>query len=142
MKLLIKQACITDPLSSHHGTIQDILIENGIIREIAPTVSEKADQTIDHQGLQVSPGWVDIFSNFADPGYEFKETLETGAAAAAAGGYTDVMVIPDTKPVVDNKAQVAYIRQKSKSLPVNVHPIGAVSKNLEGKELAEMYDMH
>ena len=84
MKLLIKQACITDPLSSHHGTIQDILIENGTIREIAPFISEKADQVIDHQGLQVSPGWVDIFSNFADPGYEFKETLETGAAAAAA----------------------------------------------------------
>ena len=83
MKLLIKQACITDPLSSHHGTIQDILIENGTIREIAPSVSEKTDQVIDHPGLQVSPGWVDIFSNFADPGYEFKETLETGAAAAA-----------------------------------------------------------
>src|SRR5450432_3413686 len=106
MKLLIKQACITDPLSFHHGTIQDILIENGIIREISSNISEKTDQTLDQKGLQVSPGWVDIFSNFADPGYEFKETLKTGAAAAAAGGFTDVFLIPDTQPVIDNKSQV------------------------------------
>ncbi|HET7001619.1 MAG TPA: dihydroorotase [Puia sp.] len=141
MKLLIKQACITDPHSSHHGTIQDILIENGTILEIAPSVSEKADQVIDHQGLQVSPGWVDIFSNFADPGYEFKETLETGAAAAAAGGFTDVFLIPDTKPVTDGKSQVEVIRHRNNSLPVTIHAIGAITKNLEGRHLAEMYDM-
>jgi dihydroorotase len=141
MKLLIKQACITDPLSSHHGTIQDILIENGIIREIAPSVSEKTDRIIDRQGLQVSPGWVDIFSNFADPGYEFKETLETGAAAAAAGGFTDVFLIPDTKPVTDGKSQVEVIRHRNNSLPVTIHAIGAITKNLEGRHLAEMYDM-
>jgi dihydroorotase len=141
MKLLIKQACITDPLSSHHGTIQDILIENGIIREIAPSISEQADQVIDQKDLQVSPGWVDIFSNFADPGYEFKETLETGAFAAAAGGFTDVFLIPDTQPVTDNKSQVEFLRQRSSSLPVSIWPIGAITKNLEGRHLAEMYDM-
>ncbi|HEV3223454.1 MAG TPA: dihydroorotase, partial [Puia sp.] len=92
MKLLIKQACITDPLSSHNGTIQDILIEKGTIREISPSISEKTDQIVDQKGLRISPGWVDIFSNFADPGYEFKETLETGSAAAAAGGFTDVFL--------------------------------------------------
>ena len=141
MKLLIKQACITDPLSSHHGTIQDILIENGTIREIAPSISERAEQVVDHQGLQVSPGWVDIFSNFADPGYEFKETLETGAAAAAAGGFTDVFLIPDTKPVTDGKSQVEVIRHRNSVLPVTIHAIGAITKNLEGRHLAEMYDM-
>ena len=141
MKLLIKQACITDPLSSHHGTIQDILIEDGTIREIAPSISEKADQVIDHPGLQISPGWVDIFSNFADPGYEFKETLETGSAAAAAGGFTDVFLIPDTKPVTDGKSQVEVIRHRNSVLPVTIHAIGAITKNLEGRHLAEMYDM-
>jgi dihydroorotase len=141
MKLLIKQACITDPHSSHHGTIQDILIENGIIREIAPSVDEKADRVIDHLGLQASPGWVDIFSNFADPGYEFKETLETGAASAAAGGFTDVFLIPDTKPVTDGKSQVEVIRHRNNVLPVTIHAIGAITKNLEGRHLAEMYDM-
>jgi dihydroorotase len=141
MKLLIKQACITDPLSSHHGTVQDILIENGIISDISPVISGKADQTIDHNKLMVSPGWVDIFSNFADPGYEFKETLETGAAAAAAGGFTDVFLIPDTQPVTDNKSQAERVRHRNGSLPVTLHPLGAITKNLDGKHLAEMYDM-
>src|ERR1700712_5646087 len=108
MKLLIKQACITDPGSSLHGTIQDILIDDGVIVEIAPTIPQHADEIFDQPGLQVSPGWVDIFSNFADPGFEFKETLETGAAAAACGGYTDVFLIPDTQPVTDNKSQVEF----------------------------------
>ena len=141
MKLLIKQACIIDPLSSRHGTIQDILIEKGIIREIASAISEKTDQVIEQKGLQISPGWVDIFSNFADPGYEFKETLETGSAAAAAGGFTDVFLIPDTQPVIDNKSQVEFIRQRNGGLPVTIHAIGAITKNLDGRHLAEMYDM-
>jgi dihydroorotase len=141
MVLLIQQAYINDPSSPFHETRQDILIESGIIKDIQPRIEAKADQVIAGQGLNLSPGWVDIFAQFADPGYEYKETLETGAAAAAAGGYTDVLVIPNTKPVVDNKSQTEYIKQKSKSLPVNVHPIGAVSRGAEGKDLAEMYDM-
>ncbi|HEY6505220.1 MAG TPA: dihydroorotase [Chitinophagaceae bacterium] len=141
MKILIKQARIIDPSSPHNGQITDIFIDNGIISKISKQLSEKADRTVEINGLHVSPGWMDVFANFGDPGNEFKETLETGAAAAAAGGYTDVMVIPNTSPVIHNKSNVEYIAQKSKSLPVNVHPIGAVTKNTEGKELAEMYDM-
>jgi len=141
MKIIIKKARVVDPNSPFNQQIADILIEDGLIREIASTISEKADQEITGDDLHASPGWMDIFSNFADPGYEFKETLETGAAAAAAGGYTDVMVIPNTNPTVHNKATVEYIIQKSKSLPVSIYPIGAVTKNTEGKELAEMYDM-
>jgi dihydroorotase len=141
MKLLIKQACIIDPLSSHHGTIQDILIEKGTIQQIAPAIGEKADQVIDQKDLHISPGWVDIFSNFADPGFEFKETLETGAAAAAAGGFTDVFLIPDTLPVTDNKSQVEFIHHRNGGLPVTLHAIGAITKNLDGRHLAEMYDM-
>jgi dihydroorotase len=141
MKLLIKKACITDPLSSHNGTVQDILIEKGFIREIAPSITGETDQIIDQKGLKISPGWVDIFSNFADPGYEFKETLETGAASAAAGGFTDVFLIPDTQPVIDNKSQVEFLRQRSSGLPVSIWPIGTITKNLDGKHLAEMYDM-
>ena len=141
MKLLIKQARIVDPLSPFNGQIADIFIENGIITQIGNKITAKADREIKLDGLHVSPGWVDVFANFADPGYEFKETLETGAAAAAAGGYTDVLVIPNTNPVIHNKSGVEYIAQKSKPLPVNIHPIGAITKNTEGKELAEMYDM-
>jgi dihydroorotase len=141
MKILIKQATVVDPASSFNGKIVDTFIENGIITRIDKKISAKADKEIAEPGLCVSPGWVDAFANFADPGYEFKETLETGAQAAAAGGFTDVFIIPNTKPAVDNKGQIEYIIQKAKFLPVNIHPIGAVTKNLEGKELAEMYDM-
>ena len=139
MKLLIKQACITDPLSSHQGTIRDIFIDQGIVREIAPAIQDrKADKIIEASGLVVSPGWVDIFSHFAEPGYEFKETLETGSRAAAAGGFTDVFLIPDTNPVTDNKTQVEWLRRRSESLPVNIWPIGAGTDNRKGKQLAEM----
>jgi dihydroorotase len=141
MTILIKQAHIVDPSSPFNGKITDIVIENGIITAIGNDLSPKADSTIEAKGLHVSPGWLDVFANFADPGHEYKETLETGAEAAAAGGFTDVMVIPNTNPVLQNKAHIEYILQKSRTLPVNVHPIGAITKNNDGKELAEMYDM-
>jgi dihydroorotase len=141
MKVLIQKAQINDPGSSHNGKRADILIESGFIKDIQPQISAPADKVISGNDLQVSPGWVDPFAHFADPGQEFKETLETGAAAAAAGGFTDVFVIPNTHPVIDSKAQVEYIRHKSFQLPVNIYPIGAVSKHAEGKDLAEMYDM-
>jgi dihydroorotase len=141
MKLLIKKAKIVDPNSPFNGQIIDIFIDNGIISRLATDVTVSADREINIDGLHVSPGWVDVFADFGDPGYEFKETLETGAAAAAAGGYTDVMVIPNTNPCIHNKSGVEYIAQKSKTLPVNIHPIGAITKNTEGKDLAEMYDM-
>jgi len=142
MKILIKQARITDPQSALNGQILDILTENGIIRKIAPSIQEKADQIISIPGVFVSPGWTDIFANFGDPGYEFKETLETGAAAAAAGGFTDVVVIPNTSPVADQKSTIEYIIGKSRLLKVNIHPAGAVTRKTEGKDLAEMYDMY
>jgi len=141
MKLLIKQARVVDPHSPFNGQVTDIFMEDGIITQIGNNLSVKADQEIQRDGLHVSPGWVDVFANFADPGYEFKETLATGAAAAAAGGYTDVLLIPNTQPVIHNKSGVEYLVQQSRSLPVNIHPIGAITKNTEGKELAEMYDM-
>jgi len=141
MKILIKQACIVDPTSSFNEQITDIFIEDGIIKQVGKKLSVSADKEINIEGLYVSPGWMDTFSNFADPGYEFKETLETGAQSAVAGGYTDVIVIPNTNPVIHNKANIEYIIQKSRSLPVNIYPAGAITKNAEGRELAEMFDM-
>jgi dihydroorotase len=141
MKILVRQATIADPGSSLNGQVRDILIDGDKIQKIAPKITDHADETIEANGLTVSPGWVDIFADFADPGYEFRETLETGADAAAAGGFTQVFVVPNTKPVTDNKAQVEYISRRSVSLPVDIHPIGAMTRGIEGKELAEMYDM-
>jgi dihydroorotase len=142
MKLLIKQATIADPQSSFHRSRKDIFIENGIIKAIADRIDQPADETISVQGLSVSPGWMDCFSHFCDPGYEHRETLASGAEAAARGGFTTVFTLPNTKPVVDSKAPVEYVLQQSKYLPAAIIPIGAITKNAEGKELAEMYDMH
>lgn len=142
MKILIRKARILDPSSPFHQSIKDVYLRDGIISSIEDKIQAEADKVIETENLHLSPGWVDVFANFNDPGYEFKETLQTGANAAAAGGFTHVFVTPNTKPSIDTKSQVEYIKGKSSSLPVNIHPIGAVSKNAEGKELAEMYDMY
>jgi dihydroorotase len=141
MKILIKQAKIISPFSPYNGLQKDILITDGIITTITNSITEKADQTIEQNGLCVSIGWMDMFADFADPGFEQKENIETGAKAAAAGGFTDIMLIPNSLPAVDNKAQVEYIVQKAKQVAVNIHPIGSISKKTEGKDLSEMYDM-
>jgi dihydroorotase len=141
MNVLIKQATIISPSSPFNGQIKDIFITGDKISGIGDSILEKADQVIAHEGLCVSIGWVEMFADFGDPGFEQKESIESGARAAAAGGFTDVMLLPNSQPVVDNKAQVEYIIQKAKQVAVNIHPIGAVSKKAEGKELSEMYDM-
>jgi dihydroorotase len=141
MDILLRQVRIIDPSSPFHQQKVDILIQNGSIVQLG-SVEAKADREINIPGLCASPGWTDVFANFCDPGFEYKETLETGAGAAASGGYTDVMVIPNTAPALHNKSGIEYIAQKSRLLPVNVHPIAAITKNIEGKELAEMYDMY
>jgi len=141
MKVLIKNATLLSTSSPFHGKIKDIFIDNGTISKIGNDLDFEADEEIEIKDLHVSSGWIDCFANFCDPGFEYKETLETGANAAAAGGFTQVMLIPNTQPVVFNKSQVEYLIQKSKSLPVKILPIGAITKNAEGKELSEIYDM-
>ncbi len=141
MKVLIKQATIVHSNSPFNGQQKDIFIEDGIIQLISDSITKQAEHVIDPANLHVSIGWMDIYSQFCDPGYEYRETLETGAAAAAAGGFTDVLVLPNTNPIIHTKSQVEYVIQKSKNKPVNIYPLGAVSKNAAGAELAEMYDM-
>jgi dihydroorotase len=141
MNVLIKQATIISPSSPFNGLVKDILITNGIITTISGNITDKADQTIEQAGLCVSIGWVDMFADFGDPGFEQKESIESGANAAASGGFTDVMLIPNSSPVADNKSQIEYIVQKAKQVAINIHPIGAITKKTEGKELSEMYDM-
>ncbi|HVG40918.1 MAG TPA: dihydroorotase [Chitinophagaceae bacterium] len=142
MKVIVRQAKIIDPSSPHHLQQADIFIMDGFIRSIQPLITEEADREIKMDGLCISPGWVDIFSHFNDPGFEYRETIETGAISAAAGGFTDVLIVPNTSPVVHNKSAIEYINQKGSTTVITIHPIGAITKNNEGKELAEMYDMH
>ncbi|MDG1428614.1 MAG: dihydroorotase [Crocinitomicaceae bacterium] len=142
MKVLIKKAKIVDSTSSDNGKIKDILIDDGIIQKIADEITEKSDKEISSDNLHVSQGWVDLKSDFCDPGYEHKETVLSGLDAAAYGGYTHVAVIPVTKPVVDGKTQIEYIIRKGEHHITQIHPIGAITEGMHGKELSEMYDMH
>jgi dihydroorotase len=141
MSVLIKQARVICQGSPYNGQIKDIFIEDGIIKSIAADIGTPGTYVINESGVCISVGWMDIFAHFGDPGFEYRETIASGAAAAAAGGFTDVVVMPNTSPAVHNKSQVGYILQKGASLPVNIHAAGAITKNTEGKELAEMYDM-
>jgi len=142
MKLLIKQAKIICSNAPFHGEIKDIFIEDGIITNISDYLDVQADKVIASENLHVSLGWVDVFAQFSDPGYEYRESLESGVQASAAGGFTNVMIAPNTNPTLSSKTQIEYIIQKSSSFAVTVHPIGSITKNAEGKELSEMYDMH
>ena len=142
MNALIKKATIICLSSPFHLQVKDVLIVDGIIKAIDDNISAENYQTITGNNLHLSIGWMDIFADFAEPGNEHRETLESGANAAAAGGFTDVMLIPNTAPTVASKAQIEFLIERAKNLPVNIHPIGAVTKNAEGTALTEMYDMH
>ncbi|MCD6018498.1 MAG: dihydroorotase [Bacteroidetes bacterium] len=142
MNVLIKQATLIDTTSSHHGKVVDILIEKGIIVQIKKSIqAEKGVKVIEGLDLHVSAGWLDMQVNFCDPGNEHKETLENGLRAAAKGGFTGVAVMSGTNPPLHNKAQIDYVVNKSRSNTVDVHPVGTLSHNQEGKDLSEMYDM-
>jgi dihydroorotase len=142
MNVLLQQVTIITASSAYHKQVKDILIVDGVIKQISNNIPPENYDIVKGNDLHVSIGWMDIFADFAEPGGEHRETLETGANAAAAGGFTDVMLIPNTDPVVDSKAQVEFLIERAKQLPIHIYPIGAVTKNAEGTTLAEMYDMH
>ncbi|MCH8557262.1 MAG: dihydroorotase [Balneolia bacterium] len=120
----------------------DIRVENGIITEMSDSIEPKKDEEVfDGKGAFVSPGWMDMHVHLREPGLEHKETIETGCAAAAAGGFTAVACMPNTIPAIHTRDVVEYIVNKAKRLPVDVYPIGCVSKERKGESLAEMGDM-
>src|SRR3954466_2707999 len=133
MNILLKKVLIADINSSYFNAVKDVFIQDGVIQIIEDNIDVEADYVLNEPNLIVSPGWIDVFANFADPGFEHKETLESGAAAAIAGGFTQVLVVPNTQPVLSTKTQVSYIVQKSKDTPVNILPIGTISKGCEGR---------
>lgn len=142
MNLLIQGVSIADPGSQFNHRFCDVRVKNGIITAIATQISPTKDEkVIDGKYAHLSPGFFDMSCSVGDPGQEAKEDLQTAMAAAAAGGFTGIAVLPNTDPVVQSKSQVAYIINSVKGNMVDVFPIGAISQSLEGKELAEMYDM-
>lgn len=142
MNLLIKGVTIADPGSKFNRQKCDVRVEQGKITAIESNINTlKGETAFDGVGLILSPGFFDLNCSIGDPGFETKEDIYTATAAAAAGGFTGLAVLPHTKPVVQSKGEVAYIVNKAKGNLVEVLPVGAISQNLEGKELAEMYDM-
>lgn len=128
---------------SHDGTTNlDIRITGGIIREISPQLDAREGETLyDAGGAFVSAGWMDMHVHLREPGYEHKETVRTGCEAAAAGGFTAVACMPNTDPAIHTRDVVEFIKEKSRDLPVDVYPIGAVSRDRAGKAITEMADM-
>ncbi len=141
MKILLKSPLIIDPSKQTEKDRKDILIENGQIKQIAKSITARSTPHIDCSNKYVSVGWLDMRTFLGDPGYEFKEDLISGQNAALRGGFTDILCLPNTQPVIDSKSQVEYIINKSKGHIVNVHPIGAVTKGTEGHQLCELQDM-
>lgn len=138
--MLIKSATIIDPHSPYNQQVVDILIEKGIITKIAPELEADAE-LVEAEGKFVSPGFFDLNCNIGELGLETKEDLHTGTAAAAAGGFTGIALMPNTIPPVHSKAEIEYLVNRAKRNLVDVYPLGAISHKREGKDLAEMYDM-
>ncbi|MCR4430408.1 MAG: dihydroorotase [Tepidanaerobacteraceae bacterium] len=141
MKKILKKARVIDP-ASNVDEIRDVLVVDGCIAAVEKSIDISGAEVLDLSGLVLTSGLIDMHVHFREPGYEYKEDIETGSRSAAAGGFTSVACMPNTAPPVDNAAMVEYIKARaSKSGIVRVHPVGCVSKGREGREMAEMGDM-
>ena len=141
MKLLLKGGTIIDP-TQNYNQVADLLIENGLVSQIGENLSTTGVEVFDAQGLVIAPGFVDMHVHLREPGLEAKEDIASGTKAAAAGGFTTIACMPNTKPVVDQAIIVSGILHRAQlEGVVNVKVIGALSKGQQGKELAEIGDM-
>ena len=141
MRLLIKNGIVIDPKNNISGKC-DILVEDGKICKVGEIDDAEAREFIDAEGKYVLPGLIDAHCHLRDPGYEYKEDIETGSASAAKGGFTSIACMPNTNPVVDNAAVVSYILNKAaQDAYVNVYPIGSITKGLKGDELSEIGEL-
>ena len=138
-EVLLKGGTLYDPIA-RKSRKDDVAIKNGRLVEPGEIRSDKA-KVIDARGCVITHGFIDIHAHFREPGREDKETLATGSQAALAGGFTRVCVMPNTDPPIDGPEGVRFILERSESLPVAIHPIGAVTKGQRGEELAELLEM-
>ncbi len=141
-KILLKHVRIVDSNSPFNGLTKDILIDQGIIKRIDDAINDAEATSYKHDNAYVSIGWIDMSANLCDPGFEHKEDINSGLEAAAYGGFTCVVSSPHTLPITDSKAGVEYKINRSSHHPVTVFPMGTLTEKGEGKNLAELFDMH
>lgn len=141
MSVLLRNVTIIDVSSSYHQKSVDVFYKNGIIESIGKKLTAKAKSIIDAKGKYLSKSWIDTLAGWGSPGYEHRETVRTGSAAAANGGFGSVILVPNNLPVTDTASDIQYLLKEKDKMNIQVFPLGAVSKKLEGKDLAEMLDM-
>ena len=142
--ILITGARVIDPANGRDGVF-DVLISDGQIKAVDRSIPADAldgnVRVIQADGLVVSPGFIDIHTHLREPGYEYKETIATGAAAAVRGGFTTICAMPNTDPAIDNAAVVDYVAHRAADAPARVRVIGCVTKQRAGRELADMEEL-
>jgi dihydroorotase len=141
MNLIIRKATIIDPQSPFHNQIVDIQIKQGKISKIASEIDAIDAEELVLENLHISQGWFDSSVSFGEPGFEERETIANGLHVAGKSGFTGVALQPNSNPVVDNQSQISFVLSKAKDAATEVYPIGALTKNSEGKDLAELFDM-
>lgn len=141
MKLLIKNGHVVNP-ENDLNAVQDVLIENDRIIKVADSVRDDADTVLDAKGMYVMPGFIDLHVHLRDPGFTYKETLETGGMAAARGGVTTICAMPNTRPVTDTSQMIEELHERAAhESPVHVIQLGAITKGQLGEELADIRGM-
>lgn len=142
MNVIFKNATVLDNQSPFHNKKTDLKIENGIIKEIGPNITAGNDfKVVELDNLHISQGWFDASVSFGEPGFEDRETITNGLNVAAKSGFTNVALQPNSHPVIDNQSQVSFVLNKSNGHATQLHPIGALTKNSETTDLAELFDM-
>jgi len=144
MSLLLNSVTVSDPTSKYFNSKVNILIDSkGYVRKISKNkISDKVKKVVDLEGLYISESWFDFNANFCDPGYEYKENLKSGVHVAINSGFLDVLITPNTNPIIQTKADVSYIQEKSLNNFCKIHPSAAISKNFNGKDLNDIIDLH
>ena len=142
MSTLLKNATIIDALSPYHQQKKDILISDGKIEKIEDSIQQKENYiVVNVENLHVSCGWFDTSVSLGEPGFEERETIKNGLQVAAKSGFTAIAVNSNTNPIIDSKSDVEFLINKAQNSAVNLHPIAALTKNSEGIDMAELYDM-
>lgn len=142
MKILIREAKIIDSKSPFHQQIVDVKISDGLIEKIGKNLDKDSlYKEISHANLHLSQGWMDSSVSLGEPGYEDRETISNGLQVAAKSGFTAIALQPNSFPVIDNQSQIHFVKQKAAQSATDLFPIGALTNNCEGTDLAELFDM-